>query len=200
MTRGNAGRASVVWLVLGVTAGSLAALAIVVLTLNVFGSNASAAAAAPPHFVEEAAAAGVHHVYDGDFTFFVGGGVAAFDCDDDGQPDLYFAGGTNPAALYRNESPVGGALRFAQVPDPATDLTAWSSAPTRSTSTETGTSTLPSCGSARTCCCVASATAGSSGATRPGGTTAATPGRRRSAPSGRARRCCRRSRSATTST
>ena len=39
------------------------------------------------------------------------------------RPDLYFAGGTNPAALYRNESPVGGALRFAQVPDPATDLT-----------------------------------------------------------------------------
>ena len=59
MTRGFAGRASVVWLVLGVTAGSLAALAIVVLTLNVFGSSASASAAAPPHFVEEAAAAGV---------------------------------------------------------------------------------------------------------------------------------------------
>jgi hypothetical protein len=61
-------------------------------------------------------------VYDGDFTYFVGGGVATFDCDDDGRPDLYFAGGTNPAALYRNESPVGGELRFAQVPDPATDL------------------------------------------------------------------------------
>ena len=122
MTRGFAGRASVLWLVLGVMAGSLAALAIVVLTLNVFGSSASASAAAPPHFVEEADAAGVHQVYDGDFTFFVGGGLATFDCDDDGRPDLYFAGGTNPAALYRNESPVGGELRFAQMPDPTTDL------------------------------------------------------------------------------
>ncbi len=122
MTRGSAGRAPVIWLVLGVTTGSLAALAIVVLTLNVLGSDASAAATAPPHFVEEAAAAGVHHVYDGDFRFFVGGGVAAFDCNDDGRPDLYFAGGTDPAALYRNESPVGGELRFAQMPDPVTDL------------------------------------------------------------------------------
>ena len=48
--------------------------------------------------------------YAGEFEFFVGGGVAAFDCDDDGRDELYFAGGTAPAALYRNESPVGGAL------------------------------------------------------------------------------------------
>jgi hypothetical protein len=78
---------------------------------------------APPRFVEEADAAGIQHVYDGEFTYFVGGGVAAFDCDDDGRPDLYFAGGTNPAALYRNQSPVGGELRFTPVPDPVTDLT-----------------------------------------------------------------------------
>jgi len=46
-----------------------------------------------------------------------------FDCNDDGRPDIYLAGGSNEAALYRNESPVGSALRFAPVHDPATDLT-----------------------------------------------------------------------------
>jgi hypothetical protein len=81
------------------------------------------AAIAPFLFVEEAAAAGIHHAYDGDFEFFVGGGVAVFDCSDDGRPDLFFAGGTSKAALYRNESPVGGALRFTELPDPVTDRT-----------------------------------------------------------------------------
>ncbi len=80
------------------------------------------AALDPPRFVDESAAAGIDHAYDGDWTFCVGGGVAVFDCDDDGKPDLYFAGGAGPAALYRNQSPIGGALRFAQLDDAATDL------------------------------------------------------------------------------
>ncbi len=68
--------------------------------------EAGAGTALPaPRFSEEALAAGVRHAYDGEFEFFVGGGVAAFDCDDDGLPDLYFAGGANPAALFRNRSP-----------------------------------------------------------------------------------------------
>jgi hypothetical protein len=75
-----------------------------------------------PTFVEEAEAAGVQHAYDGEFSFFVGGGVAAFDCDADGLPDLYLAGGTEPAGLYRNRSAAGGALAFKQETDPATDL------------------------------------------------------------------------------
>lgn len=68
-----------------------------------------------PTFVSDGAASGVDHVYDGDFEFFVGGGVAVFDCDGDRFPDLYFAGGENPGALYRNRSAQGGALEFEAV-------------------------------------------------------------------------------------
>ncbi len=84
--------------------------------------TAQAGSADPPHYVEEASAAGIDHRYAGDFNFLVGGGVAAFDCNGDGRQDLYLAGGADPAALYRNDSPVGGALRFTAIPDPATDL------------------------------------------------------------------------------
>ena len=77
----------------------------------------------PPHFVEETATSGLVHVYDGDATFAVGGGIAVLDCNGDGKPDLYVAGGSQPAALYRNDSPIGGALKFTRVPDPQTDLT-----------------------------------------------------------------------------
>lgn len=76
-----------------------------------------------PHFVDDTAAAGIDHRYDGGFEFFVGGGVAAFDCDNDRRPDLYFAGGTDSSALYRNESDVGGTLRFTRIESPITDLT-----------------------------------------------------------------------------
>ena len=76
-----------------------------------------------PRFVEEALAAGVEHAYEGEFTFFVGGGVAAFDCDGDRRPELYLAGGAEPAALFRNRTESGGALRFERAADPVTDLT-----------------------------------------------------------------------------
>jgi hypothetical protein len=46
------------------------------------------------------------------------------DCDDDGRSDLYLAGGSGPAALYRNQSPVGGELRFEAVDAPEADLVA----------------------------------------------------------------------------
>ena len=75
-----------------------------------------------PHFVDATAAAGIDHTYAGSFDYAVGGGVAVFDCTGDGMPDLYLAGGSNPAALYRNDSPIGGALRFTSLTDRATDL------------------------------------------------------------------------------
>ena len=75
-----------------------------------------------PLFVDETRAAGIDHAYDGESPFFVGGGVATFDCNDDAKPELYFAGGSNPAALYVNESAVGGALRFAKKPASSTDV------------------------------------------------------------------------------
>ena len=110
-------------------AAALAAvgLSIVVLVtlalLGRFSPGAPVAALDPPRFVEEAAAAGIDHRYDGDFSYFVGGGVAVFDCNDDRRQDIYLAGGAEPAALYRNESELAGALHFSPVPDPATHLT-----------------------------------------------------------------------------
>ncbi len=68
----------------------------------------------PPHLVDERASAGIATTYDGSSDYATGGGVAAFDCDGDGRPDLLVAGGANPSGLYRNESPIGGALRFAE--------------------------------------------------------------------------------------
>jgi hypothetical protein len=76
-----------------------------------------------PRFTEEAVAAGLEHTYDGSYQFFVGGGVASFDCDANGLPDIYFAGGSQPGGLYRNESPAGGALSFTQVESAETDMT-----------------------------------------------------------------------------
>jgi len=68
-----------------------------------------------PDMHEEAAAAGIDHSYTGDFQFFVGGGVAALDCNGDRKPDLFIAGGTSPAELFENDSPTGGALKFHKV-------------------------------------------------------------------------------------
>ncbi|HET7646816.1 MAG TPA: FG-GAP-like repeat-containing protein, partial [Candidatus Limnocylindria bacterium] len=86
-------------------------------------SSTPTAALGAPHFVDEAASSGVDHTYDGGSPFFVGGGLATLDCNADALPDLYLAGGSNPAALYRNGSAVGGALRFEHLTDAVTDLT-----------------------------------------------------------------------------
>lgn len=111
------------WFVAGMAGGAALALAVTFGVRALFAADEPPTAMAAPHLVEETSTAGIEHAYDGDFLFFVGGGVAVFDCDDDGRPDVYLAGGTNPAALFHNESPIGGALRFTRLADPTTDLT-----------------------------------------------------------------------------
>ena len=95
-----------------------------VLGLGGLAGCGGGAGAAPvvPRFVDETAAAGLDHRYTGGREFSTGGGVAAFDCNGDGLPDLFFAGGSGPAALYRNDSQIGGALRFTRIASPVTDL------------------------------------------------------------------------------
>ena len=66
-----------------------------------------------PSFVEETAGAGIDSVYAGEWEYMAGGGVATFDCNDDGFPDMLLAGGASPAKFYRNTGTRGGALRFA---------------------------------------------------------------------------------------
>jgi ASPIC and UnbV. len=111
------------------SAGLIGGLAVVIVAVvggfafSQLPGSTPTTALGPPHFVDETASSGVAQTYDGDFPYSVGGGVAVFDCNDDGRPDLYLAGGSGPAILYRNESPVGGALRFVAVHDAATDLT-----------------------------------------------------------------------------
>jgi hypothetical protein len=111
---------------LAVGAAVLAATAVVVgaLALGSRGSTAPSVTGPVPSFVDETAASGLAFTYDGPFAYAVGGGVAVFDCDDDGRPDLYLAGGEGPAALFRNASPVGGELRFERLPDSGTELDA----------------------------------------------------------------------------
>lgn len=109
------------WLGTGVVAGATLAVALLLLVFAIVAAPAGVAAA-PPRFVEETATAGVDHVYDGEFTFFVGGGVAVFDCDGDDRLDLYLAGGTRPAGLFHNQS-TPGTLSFSAVHSATTDLT-----------------------------------------------------------------------------
>ena len=96
---------------------AIAMLAVLAVAAGTAGSRAADITEhVAPRFVDVAATAGVEHAYTGDWTHYVGGGVAAFDCDLDGDPDLFFAGGASSARLYRNDS-APGTLRFTAVDD-----------------------------------------------------------------------------------
>ncbi len=66
-------------------------------------------ACAEPVFVSRAAELPVQHIYDGGWEHFVGGGVAVMDCNGDNRPDLFVAGGENPARLFVNVTQHPGA-------------------------------------------------------------------------------------------
>lgn len=77
-----------------------------------------------PVFVDDTEVAGVGHAYIGDWRYFEGGGVAAFDCSGDDNPELYFAGGEAAAALYENTSESGGPLQFSELSGTGLELDA----------------------------------------------------------------------------
>ena len=80
--------------------------------------------AAEPAFHDLGTTLPVQHVYDGGWAHFVGGGVAVLDCDDNGYPDFFVAGGENDARLFLNRTKApGDPLRFALADAPETALT-----------------------------------------------------------------------------
>jgi enediyne biosynthesis protein E4 len=67
-----------------------------------------------PRFIEETDAAGLQSRFEGTDEYMVGGGVATFDCDADGLPEIYVTAGVNKAKFYRNKSTRGGALKLVE--------------------------------------------------------------------------------------
>ena len=65
-----------------------------------------------PRFHEETETAGLQSRFEGEDEFMVGGGVATFDCDNDGLPEVYVTAGVNKAKFYRNRSVRGGTIKL----------------------------------------------------------------------------------------
>ena len=63
-------------------------------------------------FLDRAGSLPLRQSYEGEWTHFVGGGVAVLDCNDDGLPDFFAAGGSAPSRLFRNASRKGADLAF----------------------------------------------------------------------------------------
>ena len=82
------------------------------LLLPVATGNHATEPSAIPRFIEETDSAALQSRFEGEFEFQVGGGVATFDCDGDGLPEVYVTGGVNKAKFYRNRSSRGGPLKL----------------------------------------------------------------------------------------
>jgi enediyne biosynthesis protein E4 len=82
--------------------------------VGLLATSASAQTSTPaiPKFDEVTKTSGVASVYSGDYLYMVGGGAATFDCNKDGYPDLFTAGGEGRGSFFRNRSKRGGALSF----------------------------------------------------------------------------------------
>ena len=65
-----------------------------------------------PRFIEETDTAGLQSRFEGEGEFMVGGGVATFDCDGDGLPEVYVTAGVNRSKFYRNKSAKGGPIKL----------------------------------------------------------------------------------------
>ena len=91
-----------------------AAAAVSTLAAAQAGAPPPLASPAIPHFVEETDTAGLQSRFEGEGEYMVGGGVAAFDCDGDGLPEVYVTAGVNKAKLYRNRSTRGGPIKLAE--------------------------------------------------------------------------------------
>lgn len=116
-------RRNVPWLILGVLVGVAGTGALGVVAMSLMRGSSLAEAGGIPGFESAVDTAGIHHVYDGEFQFFVGGGTAVFDCNRDRLPEVYVAGGTEPAGLFRNDTEPGGSLSFVPVAGGDLDVT-----------------------------------------------------------------------------
>jgi enediyne biosynthesis protein E4 len=88
------------------------AVACIALGLQAIAIAADAPAPAVPRFIEETDASGLQSRFEGEGEFLVGGGVATFDCDGDGMPEVYVTAGVNKAKFYRNRSARGGPIKL----------------------------------------------------------------------------------------
>lgn len=87
---------------------------VVLASITVLQGAVAADVPAPviPRFVEETDSAGLQSRFEGEGEFMVGGGVATFDCDADGLPEVYVTAGVNKAKFYRNRSARGGPIKL----------------------------------------------------------------------------------------